>query len=123
MSEVYWLRLDLWQGEEWFDSNLYWLSTKPDIIDFKSPDATWFSTPNSRWADLSDLFSLPAAELDLSHVVENGMVKVTVHNPGPAMAFFVRLTALDEAGNEILPLRWSDNYISLLPNETRLVTA
>ena len=31
------------------------------------------------------------------------------------LAFFVRLRALDAAGRDVLPARWSDNFITLLP--------
>jgi exo-1,4-beta-D-glucosaminidase len=49
---------------------------------------------------------------------------VTVTNPSKAVAFFVRLK-LDKgkAGEEILPVLWQDNYISLLPGEQREITA
>jgi exo-1,4-beta-D-glucosaminidase len=49
---------------------------------------------------------------------------VTVTNPGPSLAFFVRLRVLQKpGGNEILPSMWSDNDVSLLPGETRTLTA
>ena len=50
--------------------------------------------------------------------------QVTLTNPGPALAFFVRLRVLQSPGGaEILPSTWSDNYVSLLPGETRTLTA
>ena len=49
---------------------------------------------------------------------------VTLANPGPSLAFFVRLRILQSPdGAEILPSMWSDNYVSLLPGETRTLTA
>ena len=39
-------------------------------------------------------------------------------------AYFVRLRVLQNLGGpEILPSMWSDNYVSLLPGETRMLTA
>jgi exo-1,4-beta-D-glucosaminidase len=49
---------------------------------------------------------------------------VTVENPSKSLAFFVRLKVnKGKAGEEILPVVWQDNYISLLPGEKREVTA
>jgi exo-1,4-beta-D-glucosaminidase len=52
------------------------------------------------------------------------VTRVTVENPGKSVAFFVRLK-LDRgpSGEEILPVLWQDNYISLLPGEKREITA
>ena len=55
---------------------------------------------------------------------ENAVTRVTVENPSKNLAFFVRLK-LDKGkgGDEILPVVWQDNYISLLPGEKREITA
>ena len=49
---------------------------------------------------------------------------VILDNPGKGIAFFVRLK-LDQGkgGDEILPVIWQDNYVSLLPGEKREITA
>jgi exo-1,4-beta-D-glucosaminidase len=49
---------------------------------------------------------------------------VTLENPSKNLAFFVRLKA-DKGvkGEEILPVVWEDNYISLIPGEKREVDA
>ena len=49
---------------------------------------------------------------------------VTLTNPGHSPAFFVRLRVLQNpGGTEVLPSMWNDNYVSLLPGETRMLTA
>ena len=49
---------------------------------------------------------------------------VTLENPSKSLAFFVRLKVnKGKGGDEILPVVWQDNYISLLPGERREVTA
>ena len=35
----------------------------------------------------------------------------------------MRLQVVGSDGQEALPVLWSDNYVSLLPGETRIVTA
>jgi exo-1,4-beta-D-glucosaminidase len=52
------------------------------------------------------------------------VTRVTVENPSKSIAFFVRLKLnKGKGGEEILPVVWEDNYISLLPGEKREVTA
>jgi exo-1,4-beta-D-glucosaminidase len=47
-----------------------------------------------------------------------------VENPTKNLAFFVRLKVdKGKAGEEILPVLWQDNYISLLPGEKREISA
>jgi exo-1,4-beta-D-glucosaminidase len=49
---------------------------------------------------------------------------VTLENPSKSLAFFVRLKVTKgPGGEEILPVIWQDNYISLLPGEKREITA
>ena len=55
---------------------------------------------------------------------EEEITHVILQNPSKSLAFFVRLK-VDKGvkGEEILPVVWEDNYISLLPGEKREVTA
>ena len=52
------------------------------------------------------------------------MVRVKLRNPSDQLAFQVAL-AVERSNNdeEILPVLWQDNYIALLPGESREVTA
>jgi exo-1,4-beta-D-glucosaminidase len=52
-----------------------------------------------------------------------GAARVTLTNPGPAIAFFIRLAVTGRDGQEALPVLWGDNYVSLLAGETRVITA
>ncbi len=78
--------------------------------------------------DYRMLQTLPLAKLDATSRVEDRgvekLVRVKVANPSPNLAFFVQL-ALTKAvnGEEILPVFWDDNYFSLLPGESRQITA
>jgi exo-1,4-beta-D-glucosaminidase len=70
---------------------------------------------------------MPAAEVNASASFSRhaGRVKahVTLNNPSRSVAFFLRLQITGQAGQEALPVLWDDNYVSLLPGETRVVTA
>jgi exo-1,4-beta-D-glucosaminidase len=55
---------------------------------------------------------------------ENAITHVTIENPTKNLAFFVRLKVdKGKGGEEILPVLWQDNYVSLLPGEKREITA
>jgi exo-1,4-beta-D-glucosaminidase len=107
--------------------NLYWLPAQPDVLDWEK--SQWFYTPTSRFADLTAVTRLPPAPLAVSHRflrrgAEGYEVEVTLHNPGPTLAFFVELAVVRGRSGELaVPIRWDDNYISLLPGERRTLHA
>jgi len=49
------------------------------------------------------------------------VVSVTLENGGTVPALATKLTVLDSSGKRVLPVLYSDNYISLLPHEPRKV--
>jgi len=111
-------------------SNFYWLSTKPDKLDW--PKSTWYMTPTSDYADFTSLSTLPKVKLSITSKTEHTIsergsgeviTRVIVQNPSKNIAFFNRLKLTGAQGREILPVLWQDNYFSLLPGETREVTA
>jgi exo-1,4-beta-D-glucosaminidase len=127
LSPVYFLALRLTDSAgKLVGSNFYWLSTKPETLDWAK--SNWWMTPTDSFADFTALGQLPKVKLKVSsHTERRGdesITHVTVENPSQSLAFFVRLK-LDKGakGEEILPVVWEDNYISLLPGEKREVTA
>src|SRR5579872_102785 len=106
-------------------SNFYWLSTKPETIDWSK--STWWMTPTESFADFTALSQLPKVKLKVTEHTErqgdDSITRVVVENPSKSLAFFVRLKLDDAKGEEILPVVWEDNYISLLPGEKRELTA
>jgi hypothetical protein len=74
------------------------------------------------------LHSLPPVKLQATCKVESRggekVARVKVTNPTSQIAFFVQLALTHgRGGAEILPVLWDDNYLSLLPGESREVTA
>ncbi len=107
-------------------SNLYWLSAKPETLDWEK--SNWYTTPTSSYADYTALAQLPKVRLNVAHHTErkgeDAVTHVTLENPSKSLAFFVRLkVSKGKGGEEILPVLWQDNYVSLLPGEKREVTA
>lgn len=49
------------------------------------------------------------------------VVSVTLEDEGTAPALATKLTVVDADGNRVLPVLYSDNYVSLLPHEPRKV--
>lgn len=122
------LRLIGPDGDE-LGNNFYWLSTKPDVLDYEAGTGAWqFYTPSKEYADFSLLRSLPQVtlETDYSCHRENGTTTatVTLTNDSSQIAFFIELALCDrESGATILPVLWDDNYVSLLPGESRTLRA
>src|SRR3954451_3770734 len=107
-------------------SNFYWLSTKPETIDWAK--STWWTTPTASYADFTAISQLPKVKLKVTdrteHKGEDAITHVILQNPSKNLAFFVRLKVNKGVkGEEILPVVWEDNYISLLPGEKRELTA
>lgn len=105
--------------------NRYWISKKVDKMKFSS--STWFYTPQREYADFSALNALPPTTLVLKKSVarENGRttVAVTLENKGTAPAFGVFIDVKNpQTGETIKPLFLDDNYLIILPGETKTVT-
>ena len=84
--------------------------------------------PTASYADFTALSQLPKVKLKVTdrseRKGEEEITHVTLENPSKSLAFFVRLKVDKGAkGEEILPVVWEDNYISLFPGEKREVTA
>jgi exo-1,4-beta-D-glucosaminidase len=126
-SPVYFLVLHLEDSAgKLVGSNFYWLSTKPESLDWEK--SNWFTTPTSSFADYTALSQLPKSDLKIATRTERqgeeSVTHVAVENPGKALAFFVHLKVdKGKGGEEILPVIWEDNYFSLLPGEKRELTA
>jgi exo-1,4-beta-D-glucosaminidase len=115
------LRLDDGAGRT-VSRNVYWLSTKSDVLAWDKSE--WYVTPVSAYADLTGLQRLPPAEVKATARFAPGRASVTLENPSKALAFFVHLAVRKRpGGEEVLPVLWEDNYVTLLPGETRELAA
>jgi exo-1,4-beta-D-glucosaminidase len=123
---VSFLRLAVTERDRPAGGNFYWLSRAPETLAWDH--STWYTTPAATFADFSALQALPPALVAVSarteRIGDEAITHVVVENVGPGLAFFVRLTLTrGAAGEEVLPVRWDDNYLSLLAGETRTITA
>ncbi len=106
-SEVQFLRLEVTKGGEVIAENFYWLENS-----------------NGDCLDLNDL-----AACDVSMKIkdrsegERYTAQVTLKNCSKQISLLNKLKVKDKASHEsILPVIYDDNYISLLPGESRTIT-
>lgn len=127
LSTTYFLKLELHDADgKLISDNFYWLSTKPDVLDWAGRKDTVY-TPQTEFADLTGLSNLPKAKVAISKRTHlsgpSQSLTVSIVNSGNSVAFMVhaRLTR-GKGGDDVVPLFWSDNYFSLLPGEKKTVT-
>src|SRR6202451_2157727 len=127
LSPTYFLRLTVLDSTgRIVGSNFYWLSTSPETLDWEK--SNWYTTPTATYADFTALKQLPKVKLNVTSRNERKgdeeVTRVTLENPSKNLAFFVRLKVdKSKGGEEILPVLWQDNYLSLMPGEKREITA
>ena len=94
------------------EENSYWLSTTEDVLDWDN--STWYNTPCSAYADLSQLLALPRISLavDATTNVTLGSTAVQLTNPATAagVAFFIRVRLLGATGVDIAVSGWNIIY-------------
>jgi exo-1,4-beta-D-glucosaminidase len=104
-------------------SNFYWLPVKNDVYDWEKTE--WYYTPIKSSADFRAFMNLASAEvlvsIDSAKIENEKSIAVKLTNNSRRIAFFLNLTLRDEKGNTVYPVFWEDNYLSLLPGETRSV--
>ncbi|MFF4850769.1 exo-beta-D-glucosaminidase [Streptomyces sp. NPDC001194] len=110
--------------------NVYWLSTRRDVLDYTESD--WYHTPTTAYADLTGLRSMAQATVSATATTSvdadapsTSTTVVTVRNTGTGNtpALLTDLHLVDGKDTPVLPVRWSDNQISLWPGESATLTA
>ena len=106
--------------------NVYWLSSRTETLAWDK--SQWYYTPVAQYADLRGLSQLPPAELRVSASFQStgpdGRARVVLENPSQALAFFVHASVRrGSEGEEVLPVLWDDNDVTLLPGERRELLA
>jgi beta-mannosidase len=108
ISQVYFVKLDLVDGDgKLLSTNFYWQSVAQD--------------------DFTGLAKLPTATIGATATSQvegdNTVLTVTLTNPTNTIALMTHLQLHQkQSGKRVLPVFYSDNYISLVPGESRTVT-
>jgi exo-1,4-beta-D-glucosaminidase len=122
-SPVFFVRCQLLDANgKVLSENVYWQSQKDDDVGDPKNDSAFGLKPVS-WADMTALNTMPQVPLELSaeHLSSSGENRVTIrlHNPSAHVAFFERAVITDaKDGDELLPLEYDDNYVTVFAGET-----
>jgi exo-1,4-beta-D-glucosaminidase len=128
LTPTYFLKLELHDAAgKLVSENFYWLSTKPDVLDWEKRTDTVY-TPQKEFADLTGLNDLPKARVAITKTKHmsgtSSTVTVVAENKGDSVAFMVHPRLIrGKEGDDVTPIFWSDNYFSLLPGEKKSITA
>ncbi len=139
-AKTYFVELLLLRGGQVIDRNVYWLSTQRDLVNWSktmgNPQATM-----TQYANLRGLRSLPSASISAVATTHpqagpdgaDTETDVTITNTSKtkAVAFFLRADVRrgNAAGtplrgdNQVLPIFWSDNDVTLWPGESETLQA
>ena len=123
-SQIFFVQLILRNADgETVSQNFYWLPAALTTFDWEKTDYT--HTPALQAESMTALRTLPEAtvSIELLPSSEPRITRVRLHNSSKQLALQVALHALDESGQAIEPVFWSDNYIALMPGETRTLSA
>ncbi len=108
ISDVYFVKLELIGADgRLLSTNFYWQNVAQD--------------------DFTDLVKLPKTGLEISGATheesDRTRMTVTLHNASQAIALMTHLQLRKKDSRErVLPVFYSDNYLSLVPGESRTVT-
>ncbi|KXT14473.1 hypothetical protein AC579_4795 [Pseudocercospora musae] len=117
IKNVAFLRLILQDsGSKSRSRNVYWLTSGIDKLDWD--DSTWYYTPVTKYVNYGALWKMQTASLvTYANPTGTDVYTVTLQNRSGFPAFFIRLNLVDEAGQDVVPVFWEDNYVTLFPQE------
>jgi exo-1,4-beta-D-glucosaminidase len=129
LSRVYFIELELASSNgKPVSRNVYWLSTQTDELDWAN--SNWYLTPVTQYADLTPLQSLPTVTSEVRATLRHegaedvATVTLTVPPSSKAVALFQHVSIKRSAGGEqILPILWDNNDVTLWPGESLVLTA
>ncbi len=105
--------------------NFYWVPVTLTTFDWQKTDYT--HTPAARHEDLTALTHLPPAKLTARAEIENTAngreVRLHLYNSSVELAFQISAAIRTPSGGLIAPVLWSDNWIELIPGESRTLIA
>jgi len=105
LSPVYFVKLELRDaGGKLVSDNFYWRGQAGH------PD------------DLTALDEMAKVTLEAKASRTNGTVTVMLHNPTKGIALMTHVQLRRKDGERVLPVYYSDNYVSLTPGESRTIT-
>jgi exo-1,4-beta-D-glucosaminidase len=122
-SPVFFVRCQLFdESGKLVVDNTYWQSQRDDDLGSRANDRV-MTLRQDEWADMTALNTMPTVALEVKathkQVDKNTQLTISLHNPSEHIAFFERATlSTARDGDEILPIQYDDNYVTVFPGET-----
>ena len=102
-DQVFFLRLQLSEGNNLIDENIYWLSNM-----------------HHSYEKLNELQRV-TIKTDIENTGD-GKYIINISNPEKETAFFIRLKVLNNNGDLVLPAFFSENFLTLFPDNEKRIT-
>lgn len=125
LTSTYFVRCELFasSGIRLVD-NVYWQSTTlDDLGDDPDYNINSHGLNEESWANFAALNTMPKVKLHIDGIARavagQSNVSITLSNPSNYIAFFERVEVTNgKDGDEVLPIIYDDNYITVFPGET-----
>ena len=114
------LALELSENDKVIADNFYCIPAKNNVYNTKK--ATWYYTPITEYADMNFVSSLPEAEVKMSTRRNPEGYEVTLTNSSDVISYQNILRIEDGNGEVIVPAIWSDNFVTVLPGQTKTIS-
>ncbi len=109
--------------------NFYWVPRTPTNLGYH--DTQYLQSPAGRYPnfplDLTALTHLPPATVvaraEISNTPQGREIRLHLDNRSSALAFQIRVAIRTSTDGLVAPVLWSDNWIELVPGESRTLTA
>lgn len=123
-SPVYFVRCQLRdETNHLVADNVYWQSKQDDDLGGTKNDEQ-FKVNLAQWGDMSALNAMPKSELKITTQSQENGVAISLLNQSNRIAFFVRAEVTrGPDGEEILPITYDDNYVTVFPHESKNIIA
>ncbi len=121
-QSIHFVRLKLTrQSGEVVSRNFYWIPSKLTRFDWGKTNYAY--TPAIEFENMQALRNLPRARLKGSATLTGRELKVHLENTTKALAFQIQLAANGKDGKPVIPILWTDDFIELMPGESRNLSA
>ncbi len=121
---LYFLSLKVIVESETNHRNFYWLSNTIEEFKQERVKSEWFYRPLTKATDFSSLLKLENTELSATITsIDQSKQSISIENSGSTIALGLLLDFVDNKGEPISSILWSDNYLIIPPNESVTIIA
>ena len=100
------------KAEGLLSRNVYWVAPRTDGLDWDN--STWYHTPVTSFSDFTAFEKMDNATI----VVRGKGSSIQIENTSDVPAVFLRLNLVDREGEDVVPVTWETNYLTLWPRES-----